>query len=168
MDTAIWIQAIVSFFLFGTTVLLVIANWNLVCEMKKDRKERMKPYVVARVCKAPSNHHYAYHLRIANLGGSPACDIKVSYRPDFSIKGPAINTLCQNDVIFTFMEDEGYFLGKPKNFEVDIEYKDRLGKLYRDTFKMGLSEARLDSETALVLITDDISSSLENISQKLR
>lgn len=164
MDTVIWIQAIGSFFLFGATVFLVIANWklvtgnrNLVNEVRVDREERMKPYIVARLLKIAGD----YSLALTNLGGSPAFDIKLSYEHAFFPDG-SIRMLRQKDEFLAFLGEVPNFPGE-ESFQVIIEYKDRLGNSYNDTFELELRDAWADKDNQLLFEIQQIGGSLDHI-----
>lgn len=160
MDIAISlqnIQAIGSFLLFGATGLLVltnrklvIANQDLVNEVRKDREERIKPYITMSLFKVVR----AYVLRFANVGGSPAYGIEISCRTDTDRKIPIINRLYQNNGFSLSVGNEEFFgIKGVDSIKVNIKYKDRSGNPYNDeaTFKLGFAEEGIEAKIFGVL-----------------
>lgn len=149
------IQAIGSFLLFGATGLLVLtnrklvkANQDLVNEVRKDREEKIKPYITMSLSKVVQ----VYVLRFANVGGSPAYGIEISCGPD--IKIPIINRLYQNNEISLSMGNEEFFGRKGiGGIKVNIKYKDRAGNPYNDeaAFTLGLAQEGIEAKIFGVL-----------------
>lgn len=146
------------------TLGLIYINWNLVYQMKIDRKERVRPYIALY----PGKENESYFFKLSNIGDRPAYDIEITRggceEPEISIK-----RLWQKENVVKFIGHESRFLrDEAKFFKVYIKYKDLLGNSYTDTVDVSLKVITLTKEEALLGAAKRITEKLDLISGILR
>ena len=137
-------EEIINFFGSISTIAFIILTSIIILEMRAERKERMRPYLVANFVLKRLSAGYVIDFVIKNLGKGIAKDISIKFNNEvFDIKGNNLNDLnfikhieilIPNQEVSHFVATKAREIVKDKNINIItgiLTYKNTKDRQYR-------------------------------------
>lgn len=137
-------EEIINFFGSISTIAFILLTSIIILEMRADRKERIRPYVVANFVLTRLSAGYVLDFVIRNIGNEIAKDISIKFDNEiFDVNKNNLNEmdfikhielLIPNQEISHFVATKSEELVKDKNIKIitgNLTYKDTKDRQYK-------------------------------------